>query len=826
LLVNLYVKVRLIPLILGVFLLPADGAPPQDRLQQRVPLPAPELNAKPGAQDFDLQGDGRKLFQDVARAFGLDCVFSDDFTPGRSIHLRLQEVDYRQALHALEAATGSFVVAVSSRVFLVAKETPQNRQALEPMVNMTVEVPQALTPQELNEIVRAVQQAIGLEKVAIDTQNNTVSFNGAASKVVPAQILFQDLLHHRSQIVVELEMIEVSRNDTLAWGLTLPDTITIQSTTDATTTLANIARWWHGAGGLGVAIGEAAAVASMSHAAGRSLLHMELRSLDNQPATFHVGDRYPILTAAYIGSGSTTTSSSTSSTSTTSTTSNSSTSSSSSTSTSQSAAQVFGSVAQPAGIVARDFNGDGYLDLAVAAAGANSVAILLGNGDGTFKDAVLYPAGKTPAAIVAADLNGDGHLDLITANSGSSNISVLTGKGDGTFNTAVQYDAGTTPSALALGDFDGDGNVDLAVANADSNNISVFLGKGDGTFAAASSVAAGTSPRALVAADFNGDGLSDLAVANYSSNDLMILMASGVGAFNQTADYATGNAPRGITVDTLNQDSNLDLVVANSGSNTVSVFLGDGTGAFAQGVQYNTGSMPIAVTTGDFNSDGLKDIAVTTPGNDTISLLLGLGDGTYETSISVSTSAAAVSLVTADFNRDGLPDLLTANPDAGDFSILLGYGNATFHDSGGNNYTSSGGQTIAPTPSFSFEDLGLVVKVTPHVHGMNEVTLDIDASYKLVTGQAANGMPVISNRKLTSQVTARNGEWGVIAGLISSSDAHTLTGSLPIFRRHERTREQNQILLLIQTHLLNTPADEVVTHTVPVGSETRPLTRM
>src|SRR5262249_45071082 len=157
--------------------------------------------------------------------------------------------------------------------------------------------------------------------------------------------------------------------------------------------------------------------------------------------------------------------------------------------------------------------------------------------------------------------------------------------------------------------------------------------------------------------------------------------------------------------------------------------------------------------------------------------------------ISLSTGAAAHAIVGGDFNRDGLPDLLTANQVSNNFSILLGYGNASFHDPNGNGFSASGGQIFSPPPAFTFEDLGLIVKVTPHVHGMDNVTLDLEAEYKLITGQASNGMPVISNRKLTSQVTARNGEWGVIAGLLSSSDAHTLTGSLPVFRQRQRTKE-------------------------------------
>ena len=72
-----------------------------------------------------------------------------------------------------------------------------------------------------------------------------------------------------------------------------------------------------------------------------------------------------------------------------------------------------------------DFNGDGKLDLAVANQKSNSVSVLLGNGDGTFRVAVSYSAGTGPASVTSGDFNGDGKLDLVTANTYGNNVSIL-----------------------------------------------------------------------------------------------------------------------------------------------------------------------------------------------------------------------------------------------------------------------------------------------------------------------------------------------------------------------------------------------------------------
>src|SRR3989475_118573 len=110
----------------------------------------------------------------------------------------------------------------------------------------------------------------------------------------------------------------------------------------------------------------------------------------------------------------------------------------------------------PASVAVADFNGDGVLDLAVEA-GPESVAVLLGKGDGTFQAAVNFPAGSHPSSVAVGDFNGDGVRDLVVRNFYSNSVSVLLGKGDGTFQAAVNSPAGNYPYSVAVGDFNGDG---------------------------------------------------------------------------------------------------------------------------------------------------------------------------------------------------------------------------------------------------------------------------------------------------------------------------------------------------------------------------------
>ena len=298
--------------------------------------PPAELHAKPGKFDLDLQGNARALFEQVSRLYGLDVVFDGDYDGGPPRRFRLEQAGYREALYGLQSATSSIVVPLNSTLFLVAKDDPRKRTDLEQTATVTIPIPQALTAQELIEIGQVVRQVTGVEKLAWDNKTSSLVIRDRVSRVFPAQALVTTLFSYKAQVAVELQLIEIRKSDVLSYGLSLPNTFTaaykgieqsvntiagllpsnannpfpfgsssynfIALASQAATNSTEAAfrgLFPNSLSLFSIGLGAANALANFSESIGRTILKTDLRTTDAQAASFHIGDRYPILTGSY-----------------------------------------------------------------------------------------------------------------------------------------------------------------------------------------------------------------------------------------------------------------------------------------------------------------------------------------------------------------------------------------------------------------------------------------------------------------------------------------------------------------------------------------------
>jgi FG-GAP-like repeat/Bacterial pre-peptidase C-terminal domain len=354
---------------------------------------------------------------------------------------------------------------------------------------------------------------------------------------------------------------------------------------------------------------------------------------------------------------------------------------------------------RPDAIVAAQFAGDSFTDLAVAnrnsdqngmTLGGGTVSVLRGNGDGSFQTAVNYAVGDQPTSLAVGDVNGDGKFDLAVANAATQDVSLLVGQAGGTFHAEQRIDlrgepaasiSGSFTSAVLLADFNGDGRLDLALANSLDPRVRVALGNGNGGFFAAPLVVVGGQPQALVAADFAGTGRIGFATAGGTSAAVSVRLGLGDGTFQVPQHFDVGNQPNGLVAVDSNHDGAVDLAVANDGKpGGTSILMGLGDGTFQPEARFASG-ISTSIASADLNGDGRPDLVTANYDPDTatgdLTVLLGLGDGTFQAPVHYGVGSFPIALLVADFNGDGHADVAVVNNFSNSVSILLGNGDGS-----------------------------------------------------------------------------------------------------------------------------------------------------
>jgi len=802
----------------------------------------PRLNLKPGTREFDYRGTTRGAYEEIGRQFGVTIVFDGDLAD-RQVRFQVPSVDFDTAVMVLSRQTRTFTRVVDAHTMFVTDDSPQKVREYALEVEKQLLLPAAVSTDEMNETVRMIREMTGITRTQLNTATRTLTVRSTEQNVALAQTILQQIEQPHGEVMLEIEILEVDRDAAHQLGivppssssvfvLTLPEIRQLQAAQN-NGTLIQILQSIFGSSAVNSGAGLPSLIAfgggktiflatmpsvtanfAQTLSAVRGAQRILLRAQDAKPATFFVGDRYPVsfgLLSANLNPQVTALTQSILSGALPRT--------------------DYAAGKGPSALAIADFNGDNHPDLVVANETDSTISILLGRGDGTFGTQTTIPisgvtsgtttTASTPSAVAVGDFNGDNFMDIAVTDSTNNQVSILLGNGDGTFKTPVAYATGTKPVAVAAVDFDGEGQPDLAVVNqgdgTTASTVSILLGnktggKQDGTFATKVDYAVGVDPTAITTGDFNGKGIVDLAVANHATGSggdgtVSILLGNGDGTFGTQKTFATGNGPSGIATADFNGNGHADLAVTNQSDNTVSILLGNGDGTFVAHTDFATGTGPVGVTAANFTGTN-TDLAIAAKSANAVDVLIGNGDGTFSAPIALATGNSPVAVAAADFTGSGATDVAVANNGSNSVTVYL---NTLLSSTSPSNQTAY--------PSAEYVDLGLKVKATPHLHGDDEVTLQLEFDIKSLTGSSVNGIPILSNRNVEQTIRLRENETSVLSGIIERSESRTMSG-LPWTSRPPGigllTGEDNTNNQQIETLILVTPrAVRLPPHDVP-----------
>jgi len=846
----------------------------ESRARQEPAEGLPQLKPARVTRSFNYQGDSKSAYEQVAQAFGLKVSFDPDL-PAVNTRLRLPNVDFNTAMKVLSLETDTFWIALDPLTFLVAADSTQKRREYEPQIEQTFSLPVSANNTDIGELVRVIRDLTGITRVSQSYQNHSITVRGNVQHVRLAQQIVQNLEQAPGELLLEIDLLEVDRSTARNLGITPPASTTLysvppslanslRSAPDLTSLLTLLAQVFGGAAGIAAAGGIGSLAASIPPVAaigggkstyllglptftaqfsqGLSLVHsgreVLLRAQDGKPATFFVGERYPVTLSLLSGTlGSTGFIPNPGGTGVTIPT------------------EQFTVGNAPTAMVAADFRSAGTDDLAVVNQADNTLTILLNQGGGAAEQfapptsgiGLLSPISlgtnwtrsTPPPAIATGSLNAsstaannDNLADLLITDPVGNAVIVLLGNGDGTFKSpATPIPVGNQPSAIGVGTFNlknGDSNPGFVVTNFTDNTYSVFNGNGDGTFREVSgspfalpSTASG--PVALNIADFNGDGYPDLAIVNQTTQNVTILKGNGDGTFTEfpNSPLTVGKTPVSIASGTLSGSTGPGLAIVNQADNSLSVYMGNGDGTFVQAQQspLTTDSTPTGVVMSDFTQDSSGGIAVANTGAGTVTIFVDVGSGLFTNALEPGAGTSPTAIVSGAFTNSTFPDLAVTNnisDSAGQVTLIVSPV----------SLISNPANNQQPYPGSEYLDIGLKVKATPQLHDNNDVTLQLEFEIKALTGSNLNGIPVISNRTVTQTVRLKENETSLVTGFLNRDEMNTLAGipglaPLPgvgyLFGSRSNSFSDDELLFLVTPRRVRSPFHESETFYAGMG---------
>jgi type II secretory pathway component GspD/PulD (secretin) len=281
---------------------------PMEMEETRRLLPPPQLDLPPGEKSFDLRGDSKSVLQQIAQTCGLTIVWELDYQPTASFRFQLASSDCRAALRAAERATDSFVVPFSSHTILVARDTPQKRTELEPVVAKAIPIPERSTIQEVQEVIVAIQQSLQIRRIIVDPQKRLIFLLDRVFKARVAERLLAEMVRYRPQVAIELDYLTVDKSKSLTWGATLQNSFPLVNFANVLNSAPSIpAGFTHfitfGGGQtlFGIGIANAATFATVTKSVATTSQKARVTALDGEETNLHIGQKYPIMTNGYFG---------------------------------------------------------------------------------------------------------------------------------------------------------------------------------------------------------------------------------------------------------------------------------------------------------------------------------------------------------------------------------------------------------------------------------------------------------------------------------------------------------------------------------------------
>src|SRR5580704_5165921 len=298
---------------------PPQAAGPPNSLERKVRDAPGPVELAPISNipiTVKLTDDSKVAYQTIGQLAGINVLFDPDYT-SRRIKVELNGVTLEEALEITALESKTFWRPVTGNTIFVAQDNVAKRKELEQSVLKTFYLSNISQPTELQDVVNAIRAVRDVQRVQQLLSQNALVVRGTPDQIALAEKLVDDLDKARPEVIVDIAVLQVSKDKSRTLGLSPPTsaTVTLQSninpvssttttTTTTTSTTGGTGLELNTLGNLNatdfqVSIGSANLSAVMSDSDTKMLQNPQVRALDNQKATLKIGERVPVATGSF-----------------------------------------------------------------------------------------------------------------------------------------------------------------------------------------------------------------------------------------------------------------------------------------------------------------------------------------------------------------------------------------------------------------------------------------------------------------------------------------------------------------------------------------------
>ena len=252
------------------------------------------------------------VYKTIAKLAGINVLIDPEYKP-QKVNFELKDVGLREALDMFALQSKTFWRPLSSNTILVSSDTGSKRKEFEQNVMKTFYLRNAATPSDLQQAAGTLKAILDISRIQVTPEQRSLTLRGTPEQMVLAQKLLGDIDKPKSEVVIDVTVMEVSRDKLHTIGTNPPTSASVTlapggssttssssgSSSSSSSSLTLDSFIGLHAGDFSVSVSGVSFSLLASDSNTKVIQRPEIRAMDSEKASLKIGDRVPIATGSF-----------------------------------------------------------------------------------------------------------------------------------------------------------------------------------------------------------------------------------------------------------------------------------------------------------------------------------------------------------------------------------------------------------------------------------------------------------------------------------------------------------------------------------------------